>query len=259
MKRDANVDALRNLGFSAISTVIAELATLPICTVKTQYQNTSGASVGATISRLYNSHGISAFYKASVPAILSQTFSTSSKYVVFRYLQAKEVKFVQDPSMSFVNKMLQGVIAGVTSSLMTHPIDAVKIHWQMRKPFVPVLKTEGPHVLYRGYRRTLGKIVVSSAMFFPMYESFLTNTEKSNLSLPVRSVLSSAASASIATIVMQPLDYRKTRELYGLDTKIPLWQSGKALYKGMGLNLARVVPHFVITMTLIELLKLKFN
>ena len=69
---------------SAIATGVAEIVTLPICTLKTVYQNTSSVSFVESAKKIYITSGIKGFYKASVPAIMSQMFSTSSKYAFYR-------------------------------------------------------------------------------------------------------------------------------------------------------------------------------
>ena len=98
--------------------------------------------------------GIKSFYKASFPAIFSQIFSTSSKYVLYRYI---------DNNQFTTNKFLNGMIAGITSSLFTHPMDIVKIHMQMNKKFIPELKKIGPTIFYRGYSKSFTKIMLSSS------------------------------------------------------------------------------------------------
>ena len=224
-----------NLKKSALATAFAEVVTLPICTIKTQYQNTSSNSIYATALQIYKKEGLPGFYKASVPAILSQTFSTSSKYVLYRYLEEKQ----------YAGKMINGMVSGLISSLFTHPIDSVKIHWQMRTPFLPEYYKHGPGLLYRGYTKTVGKMLVSSSLFFPMYDYFY---EKSNKN----AALAAFGSAMTSTTIMQPLDYLKTRHIYGLQLYQGLHPS--IYYKGLSLNLFRVVPHFMIVMTSIEYL-----
>ncbi len=97
---------------SAIATGIAELITLPICTIKTNHQNTNQQQVRSTINQMYKKGGIKIFYSASVSATLSQMLSTSSKYFLYRNLEASEYKFS--------NKFINGTISGVLSSLITH-------------------------------------------------------------------------------------------------------------------------------------------
>lgn len=220
---------------SALATCFAELITLPCCTLKTNYQNTNSSSIVKTVMDMYNSGGIRIFYKASIPALASQMFSTSSKYTIYRYLEENYHS----------HRMINGLCAGIISSLFTHPLDTVKIHWQMQTPFLVELKKMGPKIFYRGYSKTLGKVSVGSSLFFPLYDYFF---EMSNKNVFVGSFLS----AVTTTLFMHPIDYLKTRQIYGLF----LYQGWNPIkyYKGLTLNLMRTVPHFMITMSIISYL-----
>ena len=69
-----NNKIFRNIVYSSLATSIAELATLPICTIKTNYQNTHSNSIINTAKSIYSRGGIKPFYAASVPAIFGQVF-----------------------------------------------------------------------------------------------------------------------------------------------------------------------------------------
>ena len=228
-----------NLKKSAFATAFAEIATLPICTVKTKYQNTASTSIMETITCIYKKEGPKGFYKASIPALLSQTFSTSSKYVLYQYFEEKK----------YANKVINGMASGLISSLFTHPLDALKIHWQMGTRFFPECKKFGFSLLYRGYSKSFGKMIVSSSLFFPLYDFFYIRSNNP--------LLSSFGSAVASTLIMHPLDYLKTRHIYGLS----LYENCNPLsyYKGITLNLFRVVPHFMILMTSIEFLNKRWK
>jgi hypothetical protein len=230
----------RDLIHSAIATGVAELATLPICTLKTNYQNTNAISIPNTIRYIYRQGGLRAFYKASLPALGSQVISTSSKYTLYRYFQTLHLPSSRDPLPNFVC----GFMGGLLSTLITHPLDVIKIHLQMRTPFLSELKRYGPYVFYRGYSKTFGKIGISSMMFFPLYDWCQTNVHSP--------IVASMISATISTTIMTPIDYLKTRHIYNQ----PLLQGWNPLtyYKGWTLNLMRIVPHFTILMTIVDAL-----
>lgn len=234
-----------NLVNSAIATTVAEFATLPICTVKTNYQNTSGVTISDTIKKIYGRDGIIGFYRASLPTVGSQVVSTSSKFMLYRWLEGL--------GLPYTNKITNGIMAGITSSLVTHPMDYVKVHWQMKKPIRQELANYGPMVMYRGYSKTMGKIVLSSSLFFPLYDTFASQLRSMNVEHWAS--ISAFGSSFVATLIMHPIDYLKTRHIYAQ----PLYQgfNPKTYYKGITLNLARVVPHFTIVMSIVELLNKK--
>jgi hypothetical protein len=219
---------------AAIATALAELLTLPICTVKTNYQN-SASTIRSTVARLY-AQGWPSFFQASGPAISAQVISTSSKYFLYRRLEQN------NPDHVWWLRTLNGSASGLISSLVTHPLDTIKVHWQMGKPMPELLLSN----YYRGYSKTLGKIGVGSAIFFPVYDHLLGQG--------LSTFQASLCTAVIGTTVVQPLDYAKTRQIYGLqhlDKNAVI----KSYFRGVSLNYARVVPHFVIVMSVIKALQ----
>ena len=227
-----------NILSAAFGTTIAEIITLPICTIKTNYQNTNSNSIYNTMQQIYIRGGIKAFYNASIPAIFGQVFSTTSKYTIYRYLD-------DNTNYPIKNKFVNGMTSGVIASIITHPLDVIKIHIQMNESIYNQFQKNGIILLYRGYSKTFIKIASSSSIFFPIYDTLQKRIDNASIS--------SMISGFIATLVMQPLDYLKTRHMAGL----PLYNGYNILryYKGLTLNMMRIVPHFVITMNIIEHLK----
>jgi hypothetical protein len=233
---------MNNFVDAAIATTLAEVITLPICTLKTNYQNTQSKSWIETASTMYHKGGIKMFYVASMPAIASQVFSTSSKYFLYRKIEEQNL----------FGKFGSGLVSGVLSSLITHPIDVIKIHKQMDSPFLSELQKNGIKVFYRGYDKTLGKVSIGSMLFFPLFD--LLNkyfSEQTNSFIPSH-IKAGLCSSIISTTLIHPCDYLKTRHIYGL----PLFEgwNPKVYFKGLSLNLFRVVPHFTLVMTTISVL-----
>jgi len=226
----------KNMISASIATSIAEFATLPICTIKTNFQNVKDMRVKPSLvdisKNIYKRGGVKAFYAASYPAIAGQVFSTTSKYTLYRY-------FDTNPDYPVKNKFLNGLTAGVLSSIFTHPMDVVKVHMQMDK------KLDGLFGIYRGYSKTFVKIGISSSIFFPMYD--IINGRVDN------KYLSSTCSGVLACMLMHPVDYLKTRHMAGLS----LYEGWNPMlyYRGLSVNMMRIVPHFVITIGVIEFVR----
>lgn len=234
-------DIKRNFLASSLATIVSELATLPICTIKTNYQNTNSISILNTTKQLYQTNGLKAFYQSSLPAIGSQMISTSSKFVFYKYLEEKNI----------CNKFVNGGFAGLISTILTHPLDSIKIHHQMNKSIVSEIKKFGIKVFYRGYSKTISKIIVSSSLFFPLYDHFLDYVKKQNIKYDY--VIASGLSGFVTTLITHPIDYLKTRHIYG---HANLFESTNIFdyYKGLSLNLMRIVPSFIITMSVTNIL-----
>ena len=247
--------AYKHIKASVIATCIAEIVTLPLCALKTNYQNVDGKTIVATLKSLWKNYGIKGFYNASAWAISSQILSTASKYTLYRKIQH-----------SSPNKFIAGAIAGFIGSIMTHPFDVLKIHFQTHNPFMRELRKEGIKLFYRGYSKSFAKAVGGSMLFLPLYDTFndyfLANKYllSINTSTSVIAGMSAISSSVISTTLIQPIDYMKTRHVMNHNYKhvVPGTLSlkhFKPYFKGLSLNLLRVVPHFFITMTAIKVIE----
>jgi hypothetical protein len=230
---------------SGVATIVAEFATLPICTVKTQYQNSTSIqhkSIIETIYSIYKTSGFKGFYKASFPAISSQALSTSSKWFFYRYLNDNNMSFI-NPEYKNTCRVVNFVIGGIGASLITHPIDFIKIHMQMDANIRSVIRKEGLPVFYRGYSKSFSKVILGSMLYFPLTDAIndrLNNT-----------FLSAFITGIVATTIIQPIDYMKTRQVYGNQFNFKI----SGLYKGLSLNLCIIVPHYTIVMGLTDYMK----
>lgn len=225
----------------------AELLTLPICTIKTYYQNTTNKTIRQCVSEIYKSGGIKPFYNASVPAVTSQVFSSMSKYTIFNYLEKKQYKYT--------NRLTNGLVSGIMTSLITHPIDFFKIHYQMNKHATPEIKKHGIGVLYRGYSKSFMKVCIGSSLFFPIH--FTVKDHINSYNIPYSTTLAAGITAVISTMIMHPFDYLKTKHIY--NTTLYHGYNPLKYYKGLSINLLRIVPHYVIMMTVIDYMETKFN
>lgn len=225
---------------SIIGISIAEICTLPIYTLKTNYQNSnSKESMISLTKQIYHRGGVFEFYRASPFAIGSQALATGIKYPIYKCLD--------NQNFEYSNKFLNGIASGIIGSLIIHPVDAVKIYWQMGTPFLPELRKTGIKLFYRGYSKTLSKNIAGGATYMPIFE--YTNNYLQN------SFVSSFVSAVLSTIIVHPFDYLKTRHIYGQS----LFQGWHPLiyYKGFWLSLTRIVPHFIIFASVLDYLNAK--
>ena len=209
--------SLNDIINSGIATLSAEIITLPVCTLKTCYQtDNTTSSIKELTKKIYSSHGIRGFYKASFPAIGGQIISTSSKYFLYNFYKSKMHNYTENLEIqdqrsqiyrNFYSNMLCGWASGVSSTIMTHPLDFFKVkmqsslsdskHISITKEF----KSNGLRVVYRGYSKSFLKVSVGSILFFPLTDLMRNYTD--NI------ILASMSSAIISTIIMHPLDYLK--------------------------------------------------
>lgn len=241
-----------NIGSVVFGCTVAEVSTLPICTIKSVYQNTNNTSITDTVRTIYKERGIKGFYNAYVPAILSQVLSSTMKYGIYRYMGDKR------NNTTYIQKCTNSMIAGISTSLITHPIDVVRISMQLGK-YISV--SEWMKILYRGYSKSLSKVMLGSITFFPLMDVYKEKLYKLNTyhnDIPLVSnsslnLMASFMSAFTSTIIFQPVDYLKTRHMAGSSLGYGFnMEFIKSLGKGLQLNLLRIVPHFTIMMSITE-------
>lgn len=231
---------------SGTGTVCAELCMIPLCTVKVNYQtDLNYKSVFDATKDIYAKRGIYGFYNASFYSSIAQLTSITTKYTLYEAFK----KFRNGDNNSYTTNILCGLTSGIIGSLLTHPLDVLKIHKQINKPFLPEYRTVGAKLLYRGYSKNVTKTVMLSSLLFPTNDLYKKHIDST--------VLAAAATSATITTVIQPIDYLKTRHI----ANQKLWQGWniKNYYRGFGINLSRTLPHFTILMTVADFIKKKLN
>jgi len=230
-----------NLVPSLIGTLTAEIITLPICTIKTVYQNNqTHKSIRYTIKDIISNTGYKGFIQASPHAILSQLISTSTKYTF--YHKIKEYRHTE--SNNLISNSFNGLVGGILGSFFSHPIDVCKNYTQRNKYFD--WKSLNIQLYYQGYSASIYKNAVLYSCLFPLYDYYKTKFDN----ILTSSVLTTL---TVSTII-QPFDYYKTVKMAGNNIKFDLTnilQFGR----GFNLMLLRSIPHFFITMMVTEKIK----
>lgn len=222
---------------SSIGSACAEVLTLPICTIKTIYQTqqqTNKLTPVQIITHLYQTKGISGFFQASTPAIISQVLSTSSKYYLYHAIK----DYRQTADSDIVSNSINGGLGGLGGSVLSHPFDVWKNHLQRGQRLLNFqIKT-----LYSGYSGTIAKNILLYSMLFPVYDFY-----KLHIASPV---MASIVTSITCSLVTQPLDYYKTVLMTG--NKFAGWRNP---YRGYSLMISRTIPHFMISMAITDNIK----
>lgn len=226
---------------TAFSTLVAELLTLPICTIKTNYQ-TSQMTTIRTIKHIYSNYGLKGFIMASNPAIISQMVSTTSKFTI--YEQMKKIRKTNEKNI--FDNAINGMIGGIIGCTITHPIDVWKIYNQRGESIKDLYsKSIKENNLiknfYSGYTGSLSKNIILYSMLFPLNDYFKNKFNNIFISAPLTTICIST--------VLQPFDYYKTVVISG--------QKPQYFFRGMHLMVARSIPHFSLTMFLIDFFRNK--
>ncbi len=238
--RDIVFDALDRARRMCFGIIVSETVTfplLPISAVKTTLQ-TSTMTIPQTARYVYNTHGWMGFFRAFPATIAYHMASASTKYTFYHV--AKRIRRTDDTD--FFSNRVKGVIGGVCGSVFTHPVDVIKNLKQRNENVRAIVRDNGAFTLYRGFPTAVARTFMSYGLLYPTYDLYknrLKGTRAESFVAPLAIFTS--------TVAMQPLDYIKTRMI----AKMPFnhgWNV-PAYYRGMTLQLLRVVPRFWITMS----------
>lgn len=227
------------IGTVAFATLLAEIITQPICTVKTNYQ-ISKMTTFQTTKYIHNSFGLKGFFMASKPAIISQILSTTSKFTIYEKL--KEHRHTEKNDL--FNNSINGIISGIIGCTITHPVDVWKNFNQRGQSMTNYLKSSVKTntlipSLYRGYSGSLGKNIILYSSLFPLNDYFKDKFGSTMISAPLTTI--------IMCMVLQPIDYYKTVVMAG--------QKPTNFFRGTHLIIGRSIPHFFLTMYLTEIFR----
>jgi hypothetical protein len=230
---------------------VAELATVPICSLKTVHQNKTilapHQSIPQSARDLWATGGLRAFYRCSAASVSSQVISTTCKFTCYKYLERQRVAEPLFAYNSIGYHVSNGIAAGLVGTLLTHPIEFVRIQWQMAGRVWPLVRQEGPLVVYRGLSKGLLKVLVGSSCYWPVYDVLRQRDWGVGAA--------SFTTAVVATVCCHVPDLWKTRQVYNGSVRMWAPNGGvRGYFTGLTLNLARIVPHFFILMNVIEYL-----
>lgn len=256
---------------SAVGTAVAEYVTQPFCALKTHVQNDAHAAgvyasrgTLAAARRVAAVEGAGVFFRAAKVAVATQVLSTASKFTLYHALQDA---WNRDRT-SFGRSVGSGLVSGWASSIVTHPLDVIKIHMQMgatatagaaSAPKTTTAATQlgfgtvaaqlwqQPRLLYRGFSKTLGKVTVGSALFFPLNDAML-RVWGGLVGDDAKVAPAAACAAVVSTVATHAFDCAKTRKAFGQPWFFG-FSSIAPYFTGLQLNLLRIVPHFTIVMT----------
>jgi hypothetical protein len=224
---------------SAVGTLAAEIITLPVCTVKTIYQNNPSHEITDSIQYIYKQNKMMGFFSASKPAIIAQVLSTSSKYTLYEEIK----KYRNTNKNDILNNSLNGMTSGILGSLLTHPIDCWKNFNQRNESYSKHLKSlyKSPFLfitdgMYKGYTGSIGKNIALYSCLFPLNDFYKSKFDSTLISAPLTTIT--------VSLIVQPFDYYKVVKMGNNKPDKP--------FRGLSLMIARSLPHFVITLYVTE-------
>jgi len=246
----------KNIIASSIGAIIAELVTIPVCTLRTQYQTMVKHNYVAYdyIKDIYKCNVIKGFYNASWASSCSQVLSFTIKYTAYENI--KKIKNKNNPNAPtfFIDNLLISITSSWCASVFHHPFDVTRVHIQRNDNIKQLIKQKGIFRFFSaGYKVTLLNNT-SKAIIFPLHDHYkqLLNQNQIQYTTQIAPVLTSTTSI----LILYPLDYIRNRIISNLD-----WRHGLSLqyYRGFTFGLTRNVIHFSILINIADLITKKIS
>lgn len=170
------------------------------------------------------------------------------------------------PSTSFANKVLYGVVAGVTGATVGTPFDLVMVRMQtMSNPTTltnmckEIYQKDGVFGFWNGCEHMMKRAAIVTACQLPVYHQTAQILEPYQMT-PHGLVLVSATTAAMVTaIVSNPSDVCKTRQMRNQSPNT-IWSVAKqeglrGLSAGLPFSIMRQVPVNITRLMVLELCK----
>lgn len=230
-----------------ISNIVSTILCHPIDVVKTNIQ-TSEMTIAQTVKTIIANK---LYFRGLVPNL--------STYPIFWgvFFQTKKIINTYDVQQTSFNKFLIYYCAGNVASLCANPLFVVKVHLQTtpNDTYAQIMKTIGVRGCYSGFSATIfnnAKLGIQ----FPIYDYL-------NADLNYGIGISALLSKGISTSVMYPLDLVRTQQrktlnkesVFTILKRIYETVGTRGLYRGVLLYNCVSMPHFIIMMYGIELVK----
>lgn len=276
--RDPSLPAFAHALAGASGGFASVLLLHPLDTLKTNLQSDASPSPSTrrALRALLASGGVPALYRGAAPALVGAGASWAFYMQFFHFLRGTSA--VPNAASDF----LAGSTAGLLTALATNPVWVVKVRLQLQRAaggpaapvyggmfdaFVRIGRDEGLRGLYKGLGPSLW-LVSHGAIQFTLYEQFKSalrlRRESDEEGTSVQdSLVASTASKLAAAVATYPLQLVRTRmQEVGGGRKYASMGEGflrvvraeglRGLYRGLGANVARVMPQSAVTFVTYE-------
>ncbi|GAB2216466.1 hypothetical protein Droror1_Dr00024240 [Drosera rotundifolia] len=236
--------------------------------------------------RVLNEEGARAFWKGNLVTVAHRIpYSSVSFYSFERYkhlLQSFPGVDSSSETSQFVLRLAGGLLAGVTASTATYPLDLVRTRLAAQTNVIyyrgiwhtlrTITREEGILGLYKGLGATLMSVGPNLAISFAVYETLKTQWQihRPNDSTMLVSLACGSVSGLASSTVVFPLDLMRRRmQLEGAGGRACVYNSGvfgafrkvirtegwRGLYRGILPEYCKVVPSVSIVFMTYETIK----
>lgn len=249
------------------SSICASIITHPIDVIKVKFQTSTSVAPLIVLRNIYYKNGVSFLFKGLRASILRNGSFVTTK--MFAYDQLRTIY----NTSSFQDKVVSGIGAGLTGSIIGTPFDLIMVKIQNNPTEYPsiystITKTynkEGMLAFWNGLSYTMSRAIIVTTCQFAIYEEMkdvlrrIHHWEKEYFIF----LTSSITSSLITSILSNPLDVCKTRMMTNKENnniyKLIRNEGSTAIYKGLSMNICRQVPLNLLRFSFLETFKFLMN
>ena len=245
------------------SSICASLLTHPIDVIKVKLQTNTKYSHTQLLTNQLKNNGVSFLFKGLRASILRNGSFVTTKMFTYDYLRSN-----CNTSSSISNKVLCGMGAGLTGSLIGTPFDLIMVRIQNDPKKYPNIFTtvkntymnEGLFNFLNGLNYTMGRAVIVTAFLFSVYEEMKQELKNRQWQNEYHIFMLSSISSSIVTgLLSNPVDMCKTRTMNHCKnatiSTIVRNEGLFSLWKGIYVNIGRQIPLNLIRFSILEIFK----
>jgi len=213
--------------------------------------------------------GLKGYWKGNLPQVIR--IIPYSAVQLFSYEVYKKIFRTKDGELSVFGRLAAGACAGMTSTLVTYPLDVLRLrlavqsgHSTLPQVALNMLREEGLASFYGGLGPSLIAIAPYIAVNFCVFDLMKKSVPEKYKNRPETSLATALLSATFATLMCYPLDtIRRQMQMKGTPYNtvfdaIPgiVERDGlTGLYRGFVPNALKNLPNSSIKMTVFDTVK----
>ncbi|CAL9085530.1 unnamed protein product [Musa acuminata var. zebrina] len=213
--------------------------------------------------------GIKGYWKGNLPQVIR--IIPYSAVQLFSYELYKKLFSKKDGELSIVGRLVAGACAGMTSTLVTYPLDVLRLRLAvepgcrtMSQVALNMLRDEGLASFYSGLGPSLIGIAPYIAVNFCVFDLVKKSLPEKYQKRPETSLATALVSATIATLMCYPLDtVRRQMQMKGSPYNtifdafpgIVERDGFFGLYRGFVPNTLKNLPNSSIRLTTFDMVK----
>ncbi|XP_078436483.1 putative envelope ADP,ATP carrier protein, chloroplastic [Wolffia australiana] len=206
---------------AAAAGAAAKTLTAPLDRIKLLMQTHSARTFGQSTAKgisfleafslIGREEGVKGYWKGNLPQVIR--IIPYSAVQLFSYEMYKKLFKGADGELSILGRLAAGACAGMTSTLVTYPLDVLRLRLAlepggrtMSQVALCMLQEEGLASFYSGLGASLVGIAPYIAVNFCMFDLVKNSLPEKYRQRPETSLVTALASATLATLMCYPLD-----------------------------------------------------